>query len=241
MKTNQWFQRSATIVRMIAGALIVAGFTIAPAQASAVKIIGVNDNAYGNTYGEWSAEWWQWVLSIPQANSPIADATGADCTKQQSGPIFFLAGTGGGDPITRNCTVPAGKALFFPVLNSLWGAAVFDCDPTNPGVPCNLATLRKSAADAMDPVILQAAIDGKPVKDLDQQRVQSPALTITYPADNGAGVSAGSYAPNVSDGYWLLLAPLSAGKHTIYFKGVFTGGPFQGFVVEVTYNLTVQQ
>ena len=46
--------------------------------------------------------------------------------------------------------------------------------------------------------------------------------------------------PNVSDGYWLLPSPLSAGKHTIYFKGTVTGGPFQGFVVEVTYKLTVQ-
>jgi hypothetical protein len=240
MKTSRWLLQNFIPVTVVVGALTTAAMTIAPAQADAVKIIGVDDNAYGNTYGEWSAEWWQWALSIPAANSPIADATGTDCTQQQSGPVFYLAGTGGGGPVTRSCTVPAGRALFFPILNSLWGASVGDCEPTNPAIPCNLATLRKSAADAMDPVTLQAAIDGKPVKDLDQQRVQSPALTITYPADNGAGVGPGSYAPNVSDGYWLLLAPLSAGKHTIYFKGVFTGGPFQGFIVEVTYSLTVQ-
>ena len=122
--------RKLTTVAAVVGGLITAGAAIAPAQAAAVKIIGVNENAYGNTYGEWSAEWWQWVLSIPQANSPVADTTGADCAQQQSGPVFFLAGTGGGDPVTRNCTVPAGKALYFPILNSLWGAAVFDCAPT---------------------------------------------------------------------------------------------------------------
>jgi hypothetical protein len=232
-------KRKLIVGTAIVAWLTAAGMSIAPAQADAVKITGVNDNAYGNTYGEWSAAWWQWALSIPAANSPISDSTGANCTQQQSGPVFYLAGTAGGS-VTRSCTVPAGKSLFFPILNSLWGASVGDCDPTNPGVPCNLATLRKSAADAMDPVTLQAVIDGKPVKDLDQQRVQSPALTITYPADNGAGVGAGSYALNVSDGYWVLLAPLSIGKHSIYFKGIFTGGPFQGFVVEVTYNLTVQ-
>jgi len=85
----------------------------------------------------------------------------------------------------------------------------------------------------MDSVTLKAAIDGEPVEDLRQQRVQSPVLTITFPNDKVL------YTPNVSDGYWLLLSPLSAGKHTIYFKGEFTDGIFKGIKVEVTYNLTV--
>jgi hypothetical protein len=149
-----------------------------------------------------------------------------------------LAGTSGGGPVTRTCTVPAGKSLFFPILNALWGSAVGDCRPSNPRVVCNLADLRKLAADSMDSVTLKTTIDGQPVANLSQQRVQSPALTITLP-DNPAAAK-GPYTPNVSDGYWLLLAPLSAGSHTIYFKGEITGGPFQGFVVEVTYKLTVQ-
>jgi len=90
----------------------------------------------------------------------------------------------------------------------------------------------------MDSVTLKAVVDGQSVENLGQQRVQSPVLTITL-ADNPAAAN-GPYTPNVSDGYWLLLAPLSAGKHTIYFKGVVTRGPFQGFVVEVTYHLTVR-
>jgi hypothetical protein len=225
------------VLGMIVAGLMMAGMTIAPAQAA--EIIPVDANAYGNSYGEWSARWWQWALSIPAADSPISDKTGKDCTQEQSGPVFYLAGTAGGS-VTRKCTVPAGKGLFFPILNSLWGAAVGDCVPTNPDVVCNIAALRKLAADSMDSVTLKAVIDGQPVEDLLQQRVQSPVLTITYPADNGAGVPAGSYAPNVSDGYWLLLPPLPAGKHTIYFKGVFTDGPFQGTVIEVTYKLTVE-
>ena len=93
----------------------------------------------------------------------------------------------------------------------------------------------------MESVTLKAVIDGKQVKDLDQQLVQSPVLTITYPDDNYTGLPAGSYAPNLSNGYWLLLAPLSAGKHTIYFKGsVPPKGSVPGFVTEVTYILTVQ-
>ena len=127
----------------------------------------------------------------------------------------------------------ADQALFFPISNVLAGAAVFDCDPTAaPAVTCNLADLRTKAAVGQDPATLKAVIDGKPVKDLAQQRVQSPVLTITYPDESVTGVPAGTYAPNVSDGFWLLLAPLSIGKHTIYFKA--------GDFLEVTYNLTVQ-
>ena len=173
----------------------------------------------------------------------LLDNTGANCAQQQSGPVFYLVGVGtfNSPPITRKCTVPAGKALFFPILNTIWGAGQGDCDPTVPGIACNLAVLRGLAAGSMDSVTLKAVIDGEPVDNLRQQRVQSPVLTVTFPADS-TGAPKGTYTPNVSDGYWLLLSPLSAGRqHTIYFKGVITDGIFKGFVVEVTYKLFVQK
>jgi hypothetical protein len=147
MKSIQRSPRSLIGLAGVVGWLITAGMTISPAQADE-EIIPVNANAYGNTYGEWSAEWWQWALSIPAANSPISDTTGANCTQRQSGPVFYLAGTSGGHAVTRKCTVPTGKALFFPILNALWGAAVGDCVPTNSAVVCNIADLRKLAADS---------------------------------------------------------------------------------------------
>src|SRR6266576_1080075 len=134
--------------------LIAACMTIAPARADE-EIVPVNENAYGNTYGEWSAEWWQWLLSIPQATNPNLDTTGANCAQKQAGPVFFLAGTFGGSAVTRNkCTVPAGKALFFPILNTLFGAGAGDCDPTKSGVTCNIADLRVAAAADQDSVTL---------------------------------------------------------------------------------------
>lgn len=235
---NQRFSRSVIAVTVVVVGLM-AGGTIRGAQADE-EIIPVNTNAYGNTYGEWSARWWQWLLSIPMATNPNLDTTGANCAQKQAGPVFFLAGTFGGSAVTRSCTVPARKALFFPILNSLFGAGVGDCDPTNPGVLCNLADLRVSSIADLDSVTLTASIDGESLANLPQQRVQSPVLTITLPAANVVGVNAGTYAPNVSDGYWLMVPPLPAGKHTIHFKGVFTGGPSNGTVVEVTDHLTVQ-
>ena len=238
MKSNQRFSRSVMAVTVVVVGLMTAG-TIQGAQADE-QIIPVNTNAYGNTYGQWSARWWQWLLSIPMATNPNFDTTGANCAQKQAGPVWFLAATFGGSAVTRSCTVPAGKALFVPILTSIFGAGAGDCDPTNPGVLCNLADLRVTTAGALDSVTLTASIDDQSLANLRHQRVQSPALTITYPVGAVFGVNAGTDAPNVSDGYWLMVPPLPAGQHTIHFKGVFTGGPSKGTVIEVTDHLTVQ-
>jgi hypothetical protein len=195
-------------------------------------------NPYGNTYGEWSARWWQWALSIPAATNPTLDATGANCAEDQIGRVWFLAGSSGGT-FDRTCPVPAGQALFFPILNAAFGAAVFDCEPTLPEVPCNVPTLRAAAAASMDPVTIEASIDDVPLLKLNDYRVQSPVFSVTLPEGNIVGQPPGTYAPMVSDGYWLMLAPLSAGEHTIHFKNSVTGGPFAGTETEVTYHLTV--
>jgi len=204
-------------------------------------VIPVNANTFGASYAEWSARWWEWAYSIPAANNPILDTTGANCNQNQSGRVFFLAGTAGGPAVTRTCTVPVGKALFFPIVNDLFGSGVGDCTPTNEKVPCNLADLRSLAAEAVDPSVVQLrlTIDQDNIDNLVGQRVQSPIVTITFPANNIQGVAAGTYSPQVGDGYYVMVPPLSAGTHRIHFKAVFTGGPFSGFTVEVTYVLTV--
>ena len=77
------------------------------------EVVPLNFNAFGNTYGEWSARWWRWALSIPADQNPLLDTTGANCSEGQGGQIWFLAGVFGG-AATHSCTVSGGKALFFP-------------------------------------------------------------------------------------------------------------------------------
>ena len=62
------------------------------------------------------AKWWKWVLAIPASQNPIFDQTGADCGLGQNGGVWYLAGTTGG-AVTRTCTIPAGKSIFFPIIN----------------------------------------------------------------------------------------------------------------------------
>src|ERR1044071_3560105 len=64
-----------------------------------------------------TAEWWQWAYSIPPSENPTVDLTGEKCAVGQRGSTWFLAGSYGGRPAVRNCAVPAGSTLFFPVAN----------------------------------------------------------------------------------------------------------------------------
>lgn len=86
---------------------------------------------------------------------------------------------------------------------------------------------------------VQATLDGVSIPILSSYRGTSnmysfagdPSLTATFdPCITGAQQKA------VSDGYWLLLARLSRGQHTLQFGGT----PLGGFTESVTYNLTVQ-
>src|ERR1051325_2933921 len=120
---------------------MIAAFGLLVGSAPGVNV-GVNSNpgilppgssAYGHSYGEWAALWWQWVLAIPADENPLTDTTGEFCDVGQAGPVWFLAGTFGSS-VERSCTIPAGKAIFVPVHNWIFGSAAFDCDPTVPGV-----------------------------------------------------------------------------------------------------------
>src|SRR5207247_516615 len=81
----------------------------------------------GHTLEEYSAQWWQYATSIPTADNPLFDETGARAHDHQSGPVFFLVGkfsnqfTPGGPPVsaTRSITITDDKFLFFPVLNTI--------------------------------------------------------------------------------------------------------------------------
>lgn len=219
-----------------------------------------NSKPYGLSYGEWSAKWWQWILQIPAATNPNLDATGANCAEGQSGQVWFLGGSFGTlpSPITRDCTVPAGRSLLIPALNQADGAGLLDCGGPAPfNVPCadftfggktGLDALREEAKVSQDnPTSLQLSLDGVPVSDLTSYRAQSPVFSFSLTSDNVISFllaffglpgpePPGTYTPAVSDGYWVMFTPLPPGHHTIHVEGVPAGGSGTG---GVTYYLTV--
>ena len=90
---------------------------------------------------------------------------------------------------------------------------------------------------------LSVTLDGKPIKNL-QPPVQSTVFAVALPEDNVfdapcgsiGNVPAGVYSPGVADGYYVLLDPLSTGKHILRFSAQI---PRQHFAEDVTYNLTI--
>jgi len=215
-------------------ALCVLFPSVAPAQNPNPRVLPPNSAPLGRTYGEWSALWVQWAWGTTTADNPVLDTTGANCAVGQSERVWFLAGTAGPDPVQRSCSVPAGRALFFPVAN---GFCAGD------GFPDGFAGERRCATEFASQLSnFSAEVDGVPIKGLgaslsaSNYRALSPEFALILGDDNVFGAPAGTYAPGAADGVYLMLAPLSRGEHVIHLHADFTG---TSAVVDVTYFLTV--
>src|SRR5262249_19270369 len=57
------------------------------------KVFSPDSAPFNKNFQEWSAEWWQFVFSIPQKVNPLLDEDGDDCMVGQYGPVWFLMGT----------------------------------------------------------------------------------------------------------------------------------------------------
>ena len=230
---------------LLAIAVAVVGF-VQPAHAGHGNsdnpgILPAKSQPHGKSYAEWVVAWWQWVMSIPADRNPLTDATGAFAGEGQSGPVWFLAGTFG-NSVDRAYSIPQGKTLVVPVFNWIFGAGAFDCDPSVPGVPCDVPTLQASAAfNTEAATVIEVEIDGVAVKNVRDYRASSPGpFTINYPDNSVTGLPSGSYFPNVADGYWLILAPLSAGHHTIRLHVVAPATTYGPVEFVVIHHLTVE-
>jgi hypothetical protein len=90
---------------------------------------------------------------------------------------------------------------------------------------------------------VEAEVDGVILGDLNDYIVTSPPFNFgPLPDLNvlqyfGVDAPAGATSPSVSDGYWLMLAPLQKGSHTIRFTGTM-GTPIN-FTLDITYNLLI--
>ncbi len=65
-------------------------------------------------------------------------------------------------------------------------------------------------------------------------------VLITYPENSVAGVPAGNYSPQVTDGYWLLLEPLAKGTHEIHVRASASHTSNGPIAFDVIHHITVQ-
>lgn len=209
------------------------------ARNEKVKIFPIGAVPYGKTYGEWSAEWWKWAFSLPVDQNPFFDEGGCEHgANGQSGPVWFLTGViNVSGSASRQCTVPADKAVFFPILN-------VECSVVegNGSTEAELRGCTDFYMNTVTDVFLE--IDGVHVANMDQYLAVSPLFNFGPLPDNnvlqlfGANAPPGTVSAAVNQGYHILLKPLPRGVHTLHYGGTF-GDPIN-FTLDITYHLTVE-
>lgn len=209
--------------------LVALGLTPVRSHADVV-ILPPHSIIEGRSIGEYTADAWRWIFSFSSPGDPLTDPTGAAANRDQSGPVFFVAGTAGGGAV-RTFTVPADRYLLIPLLNAeLSQLELGDFSLTEAQVRAEVNGL----ADLIDE--LHASIDGVPVPNLFDYREESPAFEYFAAPNNVIGVPTGDSGIAVADGYWLMLAPIPVGEtHTINFGGAVTAFDFR---IDVTSTIT---
>lgn len=208
--------------------------------------IPATESFAGKDYAAWSAAWFQWLFAIPAATTPT---DGGDCKQGQSGDVWFLAGTTSMTATMRDCTIPAGKTLLFPLANSVCFPCHEDEGCSTPKTEAELAACTKLGTATT----LGVKIDGHPITaDLQAFHVLSKQFSFKGPTsgDGVLGACTGPIPANtcgipvgdrygVADGYWMAVRPLSKGTHVLSFKSVIpmTGSPV---LQDVTYHLVIE-
>jgi hypothetical protein len=158
---------------------------------------------------------------MPVDINPGDDAAGDRCGHGQSGPVFFVIGSG--VPGQRTCVVAEGTAIFVVV-------ATVECSTVEspPFFGRTEEELRACATADMDAVAdVQARVNGVDVADLETYRTASPLFTLTFPDSNIFGVEAG-VAQAVSEGYSFIIAPPSPGRYELAWSVSYPEGPLGG-------------
>ena len=194
----------------------------------------------GQTYGRWAAEWWQWALGIPAAVNPLTDTGGQNCARRQVDNVWFLAGSLSADPVVRACLIPAGKSLFFPLINNFYGAFLSDEPETR------TEEFVREAASCTEPAQISVSIDDFKVRNPTRfftgpSGSQSPIFNVQLPPGNLPGLDETQapellLSPSAEQGYYLFVRPLAPGNHTIRW---ISSGCLPELSQDITYHLTV--
>jgi hypothetical protein len=226
---------------------------IAVSSSAAPEILPPSSLPYGYSYEEWSAKYWQWTLGQSVNNlEPLGDP--GVCTGQGSRVRFLGPSKIGGDAIhivTNHVTIPSGTPLFFPVF-ALW--------EDNGNCPLSaFTTFTAAQLAAFDQETWSAVtettciIDGIAVAGMDDPtnsvfNVVSPPFSYTTAENDnilagelGATCLPGDFTiyPAVAEGLYVMLAPLSPGKHTIHAVAVVGPASAPYAVADKTIDITV--
>jgi hypothetical protein len=181
--------------------------------------------AAGETVAQLTEDWWAWALQAPLNNNPLL---GGDPTVNNTGPVFFVPGSLGGD-VSLEFSVAAGTPLLVPVLNGI----VIQNDGTgNPHTTDNKGAANQALTGWQTSTTdLFLDIDGHSVSNLHADLTRTDFFSIGF-AQPGSLIEAladgidisKEIAPCKSFGYWEVIQGLTPGDHTLGFGGTASFG-----------------
>ena len=210
-------QRRSLITRLLQSAgvflVFVQGALISPAQAGP-RVEPPDAMVAGKSIGEWTGDWWRFAASTVDFPFPT-DVSQAGALGNTKGPVFFAVASPGPGSTTYTYAVPRGKHVLLPLYTYSWAVQTFSD-------PCSTVHCARKLADSFvhGTRSMRVSIDGEPVRDLFQHYAATPdfAFACCVPVTGwwagGDPTVAGPWYI-FSSGYWLMLEPLSAGKHVI--------------------------
>lgn len=211
-------------------------FLSASVNASSLEEMILNQDAIvgGKPVSEYVNIWWQWTYTMPKELSPVVDTNGQNCHVGQSGEVWFLAGGYGSSTIRRKCELPSNKYIFFPIINMVYyprGDSQVSCD-----------AVKKSAALNNDALLsIEVELDGMIVRDPVHTRMSSREcfdLLGMIPKEKHPL----KVFPSASDGFWIMLKPLSKGKHILKFNAMYgrKNGVYGKMAQDIEYELNIK-
>lgn len=225
---------SVRLVPWMACVLLAATGGAVSALAADAVVLPEDAKVGGRGYVQLIATWWQWVHALPLA--PYLDPDGSLCELGQQGPVWFLAGTDGSFDAKRECQVPPDRHVFLPIINVLKSTS-WAPGSSDRGIPCDRL---KREVGMRDEQLSRAVvvIDGVQVKDLHRYHVASDGCFALYP---DLPEHERSVPIAYSDGYWLMIAPLAPGRHTLTINAQYDdfGSANQRMIQSVQYVLWV--
>jgi hypothetical protein len=195
---------------------------------SSVKIYEHNSKPFGLSFSEWSARWWQWLLSIPKSLNPAMDSSGENASiGQRHSNVFFLCQTIEGVKLQpkRMICIHRGTSLFLPIIN--WISNFYEHGKSE-------KELIETATQRMDTIgNLEFILNGANIQGLDKYRFRSNFFTAELPKDNIFDLPAGK-ARLISDGYWVFTEPI------ITDTTIFTFGSCSSGVTKIGVNYSIK-
>ncbi len=183
------------------------------------RVLPLDSKPFGQSYGDWAADFVRWLYSIPAARNPIFNSENTNCTQPQHGKVWFL----GTANTLASCEIPKGKAVLLQLGSYV---DTYPCpDPTF--VPSAGQTLEafltvdaKFWLDTLTPVPNNLRIDGKLIiGDPQKQEVTSGLFNLTGDLSllKYDGCITGTSQQAVVDGYWAMIVGLRPGLHKFEF------------------------